>query len=548
MKRKLTISIIIVFILCIVLSTGKELKFNTEFENLTGGDTIDVDLHLHYPLDSILNIINGQLGGDNLSDTASLRQSLIDSVYYTTSDWLYNYTRKWQHWSSGTFTGRFDRGAYFYINDTTANDQDFRIYIDSTKLVFLVNDDTTWARNMRIDTAQIDTAHIYRLKADTATVTRLKATNIYGTANFDILTDGDSLHVDNAKIDTLNSDSVKIRKGNIDTVYSNFDILTPAATAGYLNMYKSGGNQTFRIGDANSLQSIGLMNIYSGGIEKIRFNAGGASFINNASNFGIDTTAPGSKFHVAGSGRFRDSVFAKYGSIDTIDVYSAYIDTIKGNTYVTGGLGIGTTQAPTDGIVLGNSTGTENIQIYPGAETVGQIIWGASNEGKISYNMQNDYMAFDVNTDEAMRIIDGGFVGIDTTTPGSKLHVAGSGRIRDTTFTNVLQTSGRSIHKILNIGSAVEHTLVSNAITITASHIMLVAQGGSGTDTLSTISGGVDGDLIFVNVKALSTIYIDNSGNIYPEDGGTELSSAIMQECFKYDGANTKWLYINYDF
>ena len=146
------IFILLALLVLVFTLSSKQLQYNTAFENLDDGDTIDVDLHLHSPLDSIKDIINGNLGGDNISDTSSLRQHLVDSTYYVSSDWIYNYTRKWQHWTSGVWTGRFHRGAYLYINDSTANDQDFRIYDDSTNLLFSVNDDSTRCKNLIADT------------------------------------------------------------------------------------------------------------------------------------------------------------------------------------------------------------------------------------------------------------------------------------------------------------------------------------------------------------------------------------------------------------
>lgn len=136
MKKFLLLSLIL-----LVAVSATELQYNPEFENLENGDSIDVDLHLHPPLDSVKNIINGNLTNENFSDTAYFKQRSVDSTALATTDWIFPYTRKWQVWDTATWTGRCGRGMYFYINDTTANDRDFRIYDDSTDLLLTVNSD-----------------------------------------------------------------------------------------------------------------------------------------------------------------------------------------------------------------------------------------------------------------------------------------------------------------------------------------------------------------------------------------------------------------------
>jgi hypothetical protein len=340
----------------------------------------------------------------------------------------------------------------------------------------------------------------------------VNADTLHSTVYFDTLVDGDSLHVDNGKIDTINSDTAKItnmdiQRADIDTVnatYGNFtlydsdsininkiiidndtdsyriitngdkllirndspatiitidssgkvgigtdnpinqlDVLKNqnAPIAGYITNTTDGTDayaswsaesvndnlirmiacpptySTSRWRDKGVIKSSGNVGILieQGGDFPIDFwtNNENRVTITGAGFVGIDTTAPGSKLHVAGSGRFRDSLFAKTLNIESSGDDGISLLVPNDNT---SSIKLGTTADP-DGASITFNYGTSLLQI-------GTTI----SNGQVSI--------FGGVVNEGIRILNSGFVGIDTTAPGSKLHVAGSIRARDTIFAN----------------------------------------------------------------------------------------------------------------
>lgn len=145
----------VILLAMVGLLSAKTLQYNTQFENLENGDSLDYVLHLQMPLDSILAVINGNLGSDNMSSTAGIRQSMVDSLQYTGADWITNYTKKLWSWVSGVPKLRNGRGIYVYINDTTANNDDFRVYSDSTTLLMKVSADSAWIWYLKGDSISL---------------------------------------------------------------------------------------------------------------------------------------------------------------------------------------------------------------------------------------------------------------------------------------------------------------------------------------------------------------------------------------------------------
>ena len=364
----------VLVILVAMFSYGKVLQYNTAFENLAPGDTVDVDLHLHYPLDSIKNVVNGNLTGSNISDTAKFNQRVIDSVKYTNADWMFNYTRRWQKWNPGTFNGRFGRGVYFYLNDTTANDEDFRLYFDSTKLKFLVNDDSTWTSKFIADTVRA--------------------------------TYGDFTLQDTLKSNVIKSDSLT-----------------------YI------GNDTARF------------------------------VVTKAGYVGIGIVAPGANLHIVSSTAAAESRLEATAG-DAAAFYLAQA----------GGVG---------------STG---IRLQANAMS-GALITTNTNP-----------MVFQINYNEKMRITTDGYVGIDTTAPASKLHVAGSVRVRDTIHANIMSAVNTGKIKINRPGAPI--AIEDNDIDYAGvGYVRIDTQGSVALDTVHTITSaasGDDGTLLYVHT-AIST-------------------------------------------
>jgi len=190
--------ILLILIALVVALPSKTLEYNVEFENLEDGDSLDYDLHLHMPFDSIFGVMNGNIDEDNISTSANLKQRVIDSVQYTTADWLYDYTRGWQTLDGTTRLLRGPRGITVYINDSTANSAPFAIVSDSTDTIALFYGDSLSLRETLIVNGQarvtdtlfveyVDSVNTDDLIAATATITTLTVTNIGGDPTYDSL-------------------------------------------------------------------------------------------------------------------------------------------------------------------------------------------------------------------------------------------------------------------------------------------------------------------------------------------------------------------------
>ena len=96
------------------------------------------------------------------------------------------------------------------------------------------------------------------------------------------------------------------------------------------------------------------------------------------------------------------------------------------------------------GAIVGNTTHNSQLQIYTAAAGKNSEIWfgdsADDNVGKIDYDHPIDAMLFTTNATEKMRITSGGNVGIGTTSPQSKLHIADS----TLSLLKVQETSGNT--------------------------------------------------------------------------------------------------------
>jgi len=88
-------------------------------------------------------------------------------------------------------------------------------------------------------------------------------------------------------------------------------------------------------------------------------------------------------------------------------------------------------------------------------------------------------------------------------------------------------------------------TISTAAITITGTSHVVLAETGT-ADTLSTINGGVNGEVVILRPDAGDTITIDEAGNIVTPDGSdVVLDGTAKVMIVQYDLALTKWIVLS---
>lgn len=106
---------------------------------------------------------------------------------------------------------------------------------------------------------------------------------------------------------------------------------------------------------------------------------------------------------------------------------------------------------------------------------------------------------------------------------------------------NLEVIGNRSIHRALfNLGPAIILIIDTGEVTVTQSYNKLAAESGA-TDTLDTINGGVDGDMVIFLADTGDTITISEAGNI--EVGGA--TDTLLENTWFlaiYNGDIGKWV------
>lgn len=96
----------------------------------------------------------------------------------------------------------------------------------------------------------------------------------------------------------------------------------------------------------------------------------------------------------------------------------------------------------------------------------------------------------------------------------------------------------------LNIGAATTLTIATGAVTATRTHHRIDTEGGGASDTLSTINGGTDGDLLMLRiVNNARTVTLDETGNIRLAGSTFVLSNTTDRILLAYDG--TQWIAVS---
>jgi hypothetical protein len=330
-----------------------------------------------------------------------------------------------------------------------------------------------------------------------------------GTGSFNLT---GSLHVNSS------ADSYFIGGGNVG--------IGTNAPAGTLHLETSSGDTNFIIesvtGAGNDAQIIlqkNGNNSYtikdnSGNLE-FRYGAGAGTHavtLDSAGQVGIGTTIPGALLHVEGDAIFTGTVTAQEFHAEFVSssiIYESgstkFGDSVDDNHWFTGSMlisgsthhifgdvGIGTSgpggtlhvhtatagvvtaDGAVDDLVIENSS-TAGISILNPDGNSGNLVFGSpSNNANARiaslYNSGSPYLAFytDGLSNEHMRILSDGKVGIGTITPNATLAVLGN-----TTLTGSLGIS--STIKAPNIGTGVDNSV-----------IVLEADGTFGTDEIDS--------------------------------------------------------------
>ena len=225
--------------------------------------------------------------------------------------------------------------------------------------------------------------------ADAASTERMRITS---GGNVGIGTTAPSAYLDvKGLADTAGVISLQLRSGNTSNNFSSNQItLGYANTAEYRHAIKSRHNSGAGAGNAIDFyiwnNSLNASDIATNPIMSI-----------DTTNVGIGTTAPTEKLHVDGS---------------TLITYNNSFQ----STNSVGNKAILARVSPTSGII--------NYAEYATATNLNGFVIG-SDDARVKGNITGDSLEFITNTSTRMTILSGGNVGINTTTPGSTLHVIG---------------------------------------------------------------------------------------------------------------------------
>ena len=302
------------------------------------------------------------------------------------------------------------------------------------------------------------------------------------------------------------------------------------------------------LSDIRAIVSTGTNSLQIGdsGVNEFKFKnlAGTSMIINSSGKVGIGTTSPTEKLHVVGKGIFTDQVTIPATPVATTDAASkSYVDAhggglgpflpLTGGT-LTGDLNLGTTSAPVDLYLFGDTAGTsltwsnsdDELQFSDNTK----VTFGDSGDLQVYYDGVDGAIKsatgiqFLANSATKMTLTSGGNLLIGTTSDsGQKLQVDGTAKIEQYFYINDIGNS--NLFFIRN---------ESNFASI-----------DNGTRTLNFIGG----DKIFLNGSFAEAMRIKSGGNVLigtTTDGGKKLqiNSDTTYDGIQITGANIPTLAI----
>ena len=142
-------------------------------------------------------------------------------------------------------------------------------------------------------------------------------------------------------------------------------------------------------------------------------------------------------------------------------------------------------------------TGADNVEIKmkcgtsSGNNILAFLNSGGTTRGNITYDSDNNFLLFNVNQGERLRISSSGYVGINTNSPQRPLHVVGTGRpveIGSDNAVNIVKlyasTTGRATYNGLDINV---NTTNGGSLAFYGGYLELKTSASNGSDATSRL-------------------------------------------------------------
>ena len=363
---------------------------------------------------------------------------------------------------------------------------------------------------------------------------------------------------------------LEVRKGGTTAAQGDTDLIVQDSTAGGSTSQVQilGGATGFSnlyFSDTSAYNVGGFIYNHSSNYLATNVNASEKMRITSTGNVGIGTTSPEQKLHISSNGStlmritgggssiagidFGDSTNTDDGRIryDNSSRYMQFVvaDSEKMRIDSSGNVGIGTTSPSSFNSrgrnLVVNSDGDTGITISANSTSSSTLLFAdafggtggtATYRGVVEYDHANDSMAFSTAAAYRMRIDSTGNVGIGTTSPATKLHIADVStptiRIEDTTNNRNLQLFHDNNNSFIRTSTGSQLTFQTNGGN---TRMLIDTSGNVGIGTSSPASKlEVDGGDVEVSDSLNGLILKSPDGTRYRvtvANGGTLTVSAV---------------------